>query len=369
MQKEFQTELLSRKNELIEKIADAMSVNDFETVENLQNSYNFIDSQIVKINEDIEGLSTLEGALAQVIFQNEVTDDDIKRFVEVNTYLFQNLGYMPRIQKANIQDSIYSFNFINEAIEKNQPLILSTTIPGLEALNQVGASQTRVAHVMSAGPISGQIQLSLNAVCGNGEDEPDDASIGSILVVNRVYNIPTISEYGYKATLDVKRITSAIGERISSSTNHGYTLRQINNIVYSNQFKDDFHIEFYEGHEPDSPLQIQEISDNALDRLVNRYITELEDSNLIEVTGYEEHIPAQGGMVMVQQTGRTCKRKWYGSKRCWDTVYNVQKWVDGYSELQVNEYSSVQLHFTESMNVEDIVKKPMGSTFSSIKIQ
>jgi hypothetical protein len=154
----------------------------------------------------------------------------------------------------------------------------------------------------------------------------------------------------------------------SSSTNRGYTQREVNNIVYSNEFEDDFHIEFYEGHEPDSPLLVQEITERVLDRLVTKYMAELEKVELIEAADLVEHVPAQGGIATVQQTGRTCKRKWYGSKRCWDTVYNVQKWIDGYSELTVDNYSKVQHIFTESMNVQDIVKKPMGSTFSSIEL-
>jgi len=349
------------------KLAIAIEQGDQEKIDNLLLLIKLADEYEVKLTEEIKQSSNLQGAQVSFSYFNEVTEEDELNFITENARIFHNMGYFPKVTAATIEDSIYSFKFINEPLLETQPQILSSTLPGLEILNQNGASQVNVAHVLSNGPVSGDIDVSLNAICTIGEDSAtlNTEGLSSLMNVNRTYKIAALSQYGYKASFNATRAIKAAGTIISESKDHGFTQTQINDLVFNNDFDDDILIEFFEGHAPDDPLIVSEIIEDVQERFEEKLYKSLEASNLIEVTGYQDREPAQGGEIDEQHIGRACKRKWYGSKRCWDYVYNVKKWVDGYSSLDLNDYSETNLNFSELVIIDDMIDKNLGSTFSN----
>ncbi len=318
-------------------------------------------------DEKIARLAVLEGAVVKASYVNTITEGHIDNFVLANHKIFQNEGFIPQIRKANIEDSIYSFNYISEAVDSSLPVIKSTTIPGLEMLTQTGGAQKDVAHVQAGDVVSGQITLSLNGVCNFLEKskarEITARDLGALLVVNRNYKVPSISSYGYTASLNALSITKAIGEKIKSGSYNGIRRSDVYDMAFSELHQAAFKMTYTEGHVPDDEAKKQMLQLDVYGRLFDQYMTSLENSGFLKFQAYEDVPVSDGGTVIVQVPGRVCSRKWYGSKSCRDTVFDVKQWVDGYAHSQIDESKDFESIFTEQVSINEIVSKQASSIF------
>lgn len=358
-------DLIEAGNELSKLTIEAIKNGNLDDVKSYSDAQTILSKQIEDTNKVINDTARLPGATIRVSYDNEIRDEDIERFLLENKAVFQNTGFIPQIRKAEIKDSIYSFNYISNPLESAAPIILGTTIPGLEVLNATNGVQKDVAHVKAKDVVSGQIRVSLNGICRELDEHENFKSkqLQNLMVVNRSYSIPALSMYGYTASFEAHSLTKALGEKLQTGSFNGIRRSDIYDMAFNTRHNGSFKMQYTEGHQPDSEMKQAMLEYDIYGRLFDRYIKSLEDSELLKFQQYEDPNVSDGGYVDFQETGRKCHRKWYGSKKCWDVVYNVKKWVDWQTSVSIDEVNESDFFFQEKTRVNETVNTQRSSSF------
>jgi hypothetical protein len=318
-------------------------------------------------------LTNIHGATVQSLFSNEVSGYDIDQFITQNKYVLYNMDRRPDIKIMPVSNSIYSFTLYRpENAGAEARSILSTTIPGLSPLVQPSGDPLTVAHVKFAGAIAGETRLTLNGTCPMLEKVNDQwvynpARFGTVMTVNRSYDVQVKAGYSINAHLHVDDDSQSYNNITANSTNHNLTKSQIyEKLLETNAFQTaDLRVD------TDIPMTKDEVDDlknGVQQRLTDRLLKLYEERGLLtQMTPIEVPAP-QGGEVPVTYTATRCwsSSSWFGLSRksgCYDYQYVVHEWNDGHSYNQVNDTQIMKVDLYENTTIYQVIPLSRSTAF------
>lgn len=270
------------------------------------------------------------------------------------------------LRTAQIDNSIYSFIYdIPDTRIKNGGVIYSN-IPGLQHLEQPGAEKG-VIHVKASGGISGEVYMSLPAICPNtkktnGKYQLDQAK-DPFFTVNRTFYVQQMFAQGYQATLNVKKVVDEVAKSVTRSTEGNF---QKSN-VFAQTFDGDFEniMEFvwvsdFENGKGADFKAIREIKGQVAATLIDDYISKLVSAGVLNIQKTPTTERAQGGHVDETRVANRCWTEKDGGlsgllgrrhQVCADYTYSVKVWRDGITEDDIRKSLTLDGQTKDSMSV------------------
>lgn len=362
--------------------SDLSEVEKALELDGIENRLSRVSKAIDDSNERIaRTFGGLQGATMQVFISTDIPDQHLAAIKAANPIPRYNpetdrLEYLvPQVEKARMSNGVVSFKFHSKTNLSELPTVLSTTIPGLEVLQQEGASQD-VAHVkVGEGEVSGEISLSLKGIC-NAVEQDDDGRyfvnrnrFVQTMAINQYAEVEMSSRYGYTASLKVEDFVEKVlsGQIIKGKGNfETQSLLEQTEIVDINKAMS---FEWTEELTDDDldPVSKTEIKKEAFANLTHQLIEKLEQSELITLKAVQEFEPVEGGQLSVDRVGQRCwsKRKLLRSRKttCQNYVFAVKEWRDGVSETEAFDGLKREYNLTDSMEVNQVVPHLFNFTF------
>lgn len=323
----------------------------------------------------VETYANIEGARIAVHLDSRISVEDLIRYSyenEITKVLISQDGeqiaypYRPYFVPASINKSIYSFAYVTPT-QSGTDSIISTTIPGLEILQQNGGN-IGTAHVKGGDLITGEVVLSLLGTCLGAQENADgsfsiaDSNKNAVLAVNRTYEVQKQFRYGYDAVLKNNEFIKQVVEETFMSKNKGFTKEQVFDVV-STVTLDSF-MEFRwdsnyssEEHKFNGEM-IMDIKKGLFTMFADDYFEALVKTGKLEVVEATEIAEAKGGYVDVDQVGTKCwnETKWFRrSRKCANYTYKVKEWTDGITEKDLTTVLDIGGVYREKVTVNEMI--------------
>ncbi|MBX3022677.1 MAG: hypothetical protein KF799_13475 [Bdellovibrionales bacterium] len=283
------------------------------------------------------------------------------------------------LRKAPISKSIYSFVYYAPVNSEKDSGILSTSIPGLEVLQQEGA-KTRTAHVRGGDVVTGEVLLSLIGICNSVIDQPDGKSVidfkkAPIFVVNRNYEVQQMFAQGYVAELKIDNLIGQIVDQVTTNNNQGFTKSANFNHVINE--KVDELVDFQWTTEYENPgninlAQVLEIKKGVAALLIDDYFEKLEKLGILSKVSPSELPPAVGGNVTETRVANRCWTEknggisgFFGGRHsvCADYTYTVQVWHDGITTEKLSNLLRANIRSVDRMEVHQMAPFSFSTAF------
>jgi hypothetical protein len=333
--------------------------------------------QYQMINSIYANTAIIEGANVKSYFRNDISSDDITKIITKNQKVLFNMekSERPDFQVLPLTNSIYSFSlYRGDGVAKQFPSILTTNIPALEVLTQVGSSLP-TAHVKLDGSAVAETKLSLNGACPMVEKVDSAWKVKAnanqtFITVNRSYDVEMKAGYSLTATLDTHITNTVVETLIKEAKNHNLTKTQIYNRTLDLDGMQATIVEL----DTDIPLTNDEktlITADVQQRLLDRYLAIYEKKGTLTSMRPVEVVAPDGGNIDVTYWATRCWSHhgfFHSSSGCYDYSYQVPEWNDGYGYNSNGDTDEIDATIYEKNSIYDVVTISRSTMFTDAKV-
>jgi hypothetical protein len=356
--------------------------------------------QAVKANEQIYG--QMPGAVFSILLDSSISQSELNDIRALNA---ANLNRIIEVQEKDrdaqgneitrttykteisslrpvpVSSSIYSFDYISPKNGNFQGGLISTSIPGLEALEQVGAKTTTI-HVRGGDVVTGKVIMSLPTVCPyaqkneQGQFQVDPGQLDPFFTVNRTLEVQEHFTRGFTASLKLDQVVEQITNFVSTQTDQGFQKSQLFEPIISTDSTKLIQFQWDEGYQegPNTPLEkVIGIYNEVTADFINSYFNDLVKAGIVSVEEPPKQEPTHGGYVDENRTGRRCwnnSRSVFGVRisggsGCADYVYTVKVWKDGITQEELRKRLTISGDYSKSVHANEATPFYFTTAFMS----
>lgn len=372
---------ISNYDRALDKLDSALDSEDHDAIEYWDKKADSYAKRVEEAQKSYSKFASKHAATVRSVFLNEVSGSDVTEFNTQNMGVFLTMAKaglpVPDVEPVRIKNSLYSFvHHRPENATEDLKTIISTTIPGLEVLEQPTAKQTNVAHVKSNAGIQGETKISLASACPMVVEQGDDwvlqpKKIRDFMTVKRSYAVPMKASYSITAVMDTDIAADVMARMIVQTQNHGLSKTQFYEKLLEVTGKEVFSIVYDEDGSFDG-VERQLVVEDIRKKLVDRFLQIYESrSQLATLTPVKLAAPT-GGTVDVVKTARRCwsSSSWFGLSKsggCYDYKYTVPTWYEGKNYNEIQDLLRVDLELREDITENKIYEYPMDTVFFNLE--
>ncbi len=368
---------ISNYDRALDKLDEAMDANDMDSIDYWEQKADSYSEKVQEAQKSYAKYASIHAGTVRSVFRNEVNGDDVADFTSQNMGVFLTMSKaglkIPDVEPVRVKNSLYSFvHHRPEVATEDLKTIISTTVPGLEILEQPTAKQTNVAHVKANGVVQGETKISLASVCPMVEKQEGSwtvqpKKIRDFMTVKRSYTVPMKASYTITATMDTEIASDVLARMIVQTHNHGLSKTQFYEKLTEITGKEVFSITYDEDGSFDG-VERQLVVEDIRKKLVDRFLQIYESREQLATLTPVKLDPPTGGTVDVVKTARRCwsSSSWFGLKKsggCYDYNYTVPTWYEGKNHNEIHDLLRIDLELREDITENKIYEYPMDTVF------